>query len=35
MGGTITAANRPDRSGARFTVTLPVPDEGRERDGSG
>ena len=25
MGGTISAANRPDRSGAVFTVELPVP----------
>ncbi|HEX4259971.1 MAG TPA: ATP-binding protein, partial [Acetobacteraceae bacterium] len=25
MGGTITAANRTDRSGAVFTITLPVP----------
>jgi two-component system, OmpR family, sensor histidine kinase KdpD len=25
MGGTITGANRPDRTGAVFTVTLPVP----------
>jgi two-component system sensor histidine kinase KdpD len=25
MGGTLTAANRPDRSGAVFTITLPVP----------
>jgi len=25
MGGTITAANRTDRSGAAFTITLPVP----------
>jgi len=25
MGGTITAANRPDRNGAVFTVSLPVP----------
>jgi two-component system sensor histidine kinase KdpD len=25
MGGTIVAGNRPDRSGAVFTVTLPVP----------
>ena len=25
MGGTITAANRTDRSGAVFTVALPVP----------
>jgi len=24
MGGTITAANRSDRSGAIFTLTLPV-----------
>mgnify|MGYP001037480015 CR=1 FL=1 len=26
MGGRITAANRPDRSGAVFTIHLPVPD---------
>ena len=25
MGGAISAANRPDRSGAVFTVELPVP----------
>ena len=25
MHGTISAANRPDRSGAVFTITLPVP----------
>jgi two-component system, OmpR family, sensor histidine kinase KdpD len=25
MGGTLTAANRRDRSGAAFTITLPVP----------
>ncbi|SDN71886.1 two-component system, OmpR family, sensor histidine kinase KdpD [Methylobacterium phyllostachyos] len=25
MGGTVTAGNRPDRPGAVFTVTLPVP----------
>jgi two-component system, OmpR family, sensor histidine kinase KdpD len=25
MGGTITAGNRPDRSGAMFTIILPVP----------
>ena len=25
MGGTITAGNRPDRSGAVFTISLPVP----------
>ncbi len=27
MGGTITAANRPDRSGAAFTIRLPRPQE--------
>jgi two-component system sensor histidine kinase KdpD len=27
MGGTISAANRPDRSGAVFTLALPVPAE--------
>jgi two-component system sensor histidine kinase KdpD len=27
MGGTITAANRADRSGAAFTISLPVPAE--------
>ena len=26
MGGHIEAANRSDRSGARFTITLPVPE---------
>jgi two-component system sensor histidine kinase KdpD len=25
MDGTITAMNRPDRSGAMFVITLPVP----------
>ena len=25
MGGTLTAANRQDRTGAVFTITLPVP----------
>jgi two-component system sensor histidine kinase KdpD len=25
MGGTITPANRADRSGAMFTITLPIP----------
>ena len=25
MGGTVTAANRDDRSGAVFTITLPIP----------
>jgi hypothetical protein len=24
MGGTICAANRTDKAGARFTITLPV-----------
>ena len=28
MGGTITAANRPDRSGALFVIRLPVPATG-------
>jgi two-component system sensor histidine kinase KdpD len=27
MGGTITAANRTDRPGATFTISLPVPAE--------
>ena len=27
MGGTIAAANRTDRSGAVFTIRLPVPDQ--------
>jgi two-component system sensor histidine kinase KdpD len=27
MGGTISAANRPDRSGAVFTIRLPRPQE--------
>jgi len=32
MGGTIHAANRPDRSGAVFTIEMPVPiEEGRAR----
>jgi two-component system sensor histidine kinase KdpD len=26
LGGSIEAANRPDRSGAVFTITLPVPE---------
>jgi len=30
MGGTITAANRSDRSGAVFTITLPVPAEAHD-----
>ena len=32
MGGTITAANRTDRSGAVFSLRLPVPAETRELD---
>jgi two-component system sensor histidine kinase KdpD len=27
MQGTITAANRADRKGAVFTITLPIPDK--------
>jgi hypothetical protein len=26
MGGTIRAGNRPDRTGAVFTIEMPVPD---------
>ena len=29
MGGTITAGNRADRTGAEFTIEMPVP-EGEE-----
>jgi two-component system sensor histidine kinase KdpD len=29
MGGTLTAGNRGDRSGAAFTILLPVPGRGR------
>jgi two-component system sensor histidine kinase KdpD len=32
MHGTIVAANRPDRRGAVFTITLPVPREQQQRD---
>lgn len=32
MGGTIDAANRSDRSGAVFTITLPVPKAGERLD---
>jgi len=32
MGGTVTAANRRDRSGACFTVTFPVPAGAARRD---
>ena len=32
MGGTITAANRTDRTGAAFTIELPVPVETRLPD---
>ena len=32
MGGTITAANRSDRRGAVFTITLPVPKQAGQLD---
>jgi two-component system sensor histidine kinase KdpD len=32
MHGTITAANRPDRSGAVFTITLPIPTNVKQLD---
>jgi two-component system sensor histidine kinase KdpD len=32
MHGTIVAANRADRHGAVFTVTLPIADQGRRLD---
>jgi two-component system sensor histidine kinase KdpD len=32
MGGTISAANRTDRTGAVFTIRLPIPAEGSHRD---
>ncbi|MGZ8416023.1 MAG: DUF4118 domain-containing protein [Methyloceanibacter sp.] len=32
MGGTVDAANRSDRSGAVFTITLPVPKAGERLD---
>jgi two-component system sensor histidine kinase KdpD len=32
MGGTIDAANRPDRPGAVFTISLPVPKAGERLD---
>jgi two-component system sensor histidine kinase KdpD len=32
MRGTITASNRSDRSGAVFTITLPVPAPARALD---
>jgi two-component system sensor histidine kinase KdpD len=32
MHGTVSAANRTDRSGAAFTITLPVPAEPRQLD---
>ena len=32
MGGTITAANRTDRSGAVFTIRLPVPAQPAQLD---
>jgi two-component system sensor histidine kinase KdpD len=33
MGGTIAAGNRADRSGAVFTITMPVPPEARNLEG--
>ncbi len=32
MHGTVSAANRTDRSGAAFSITLPVPAEPRQLD---
>src|SRR5581483_2426371 len=32
MGGTITAANRADRSGAVFTIVLPIPGNSKRTD---
>ena len=32
IGGTIEVANRTDRSGAAFTITLPVPPEAKPLD---
>ena len=32
LHGTITAANRADRPGAAFTITLPVPDTAKKRE---
>ena len=32
LHGTIAAANRTDRSGAVFTITLPIPNADRERE---
>jgi two-component system sensor histidine kinase KdpD len=32
MNGTIIAANRTDRAGAVFTITLPIPTETRQLD---
>ena len=32
MHGTIVAANRTDRSGAAFTISLPIPREGQRVD---
>jgi two-component system sensor histidine kinase KdpD len=32
MHGTIVAANRPDRSGAMFTISLPIPRERQRLD---
>ena len=32
MHGTIIAANRSDRSGAAFTISLPIPRQGQRLD---
>ena len=32
LGGTITAANRADRVGAAFTISLPIPAKARQLD---
>ena len=32
MHGTIVAANRPDRTGAIFTIRLPIPDAAAKLD---
>ena len=32
LGGTITAANRTDRSGAAFTIRMPIPAVTRQLD---
>ena len=32
LNGTVTAANRTDRSGARFTIRLPIPAQSKRLD---